>query len=78
MKQSGGRIIKIASISLVALILSLQLFRPFYSPISIDTVINYSTYNGIEITAFAIRDESVLTTQKSGYISYNIADGEKV
>ena len=78
MKQSGGRIIKIASISLVALILSLQLFRAFYSPISTDTVINYSTYNGIEITAFAIRDESVLTTQKSGYISYNIADGEKV
>lgn len=78
MKQSGGRIIKIASISLVTLIVVLQLFRAFYNPISTDTVINYSTYNGIEITAFAIRDESVLTTTKSGYISHNISDGEKV
>lgn len=77
MKQSG-KIIKSAVISLVVLILGLQFIRAFYSPISTDTVINYSTYNGIEITAFAIRDESMLTTSKSGYISYNIADGEKV
>ena len=78
MRYSGGKIIKIASVTLVALILVLQLFRAFYKPISTDSVINYSTYNGIEITAFAIRDESVLTTRKSGYISFNIEDGEKV
>lgn len=78
MKQSGGRLIKVAIIGLVALIIGLQFFRAFYKPISTDTVINYSTYNGIEVSCFAIRDESVLTTTKSGYIGYNIADGEKV
>ncbi len=76
--KSSGRIIKFASISLVALIIFLQLFRAFYKPITTDSVINYSTYNGIKITAYAIRDEEVLTTNKSGYISYNITDGEKV
>ena len=78
MKASSGKFIKTVSITIVAVFVFLQLFRAFYNPITTDSVISGSTYNGIELTTFAIRDEDVLTTKKSGYISYNIADGEKV
>lgn len=78
MKGSGGKVIKTVCIVIVAFFVVAHLFRGFYNPISTDSVINYSTYNGIELSLFAIRDESVLTTAKSGYISYNISDGEKV
>lgn len=78
MRASSGKFIKTVSITVVAVFVFLQLFRAFYNPISTDSVISGETYNGIELTTFAIRDEDVLTTKKSGYISYNIADGQKV
>ena len=76
--NSGLKIIKIVCLALVAFVICFQLYQSLYDPITTGAVIHYETYNGIDITAFAIRDEKIVTTDKEGVISYNVDDGGKI
>ena len=76
--RKSGRLLKIIAVSIAAFILVFQLYQSFYKPVTTSSVVHYETYNGIEITAYAIRDEEILTTESSGVISYNVEDGGKI
>lgn len=76
--KRNGKLIKYICFGLIGFILVFQIYQSFYNPITTSSVIHYETYNGIDITAYAIRDEEVLSTEKSGVISYNISDGGKI
>jgi len=77
-EHSGLKIIKYVCIALVAFIVLFQFYQYFYNPVTTGSVIHYETYDGIDITAVAIRDEEILATKKSGVISYNLPDGGKI
>ncbi len=76
--NSGLRIIKIVCLVLVAFVFCFQLYQILYNPITTGAVIHHETYNGIDITAFAIRDEQVISANESGVIRYNVGDGGKI
>ena len=78
MKGSGKKIIKFVCIGLIAFVVCFQLYQSLYTPVTTGSVIHYETYEGIKITAVAIRDETLVTTDKDGVISYNVDDGGKI
>ncbi len=77
-EKSGTKVIKVVSVCLLIFVVLFQLYQSFYNPVTTGTVIHYSTYNGIELKTVAIRDESLLTTDSSGILSYNVDDGGKI
>lgn len=77
-EKSGTKVIKVVSVCLLIFVVLFQLYQSFYNPVTTGTVIHYSTYNGIELKTVAIRDESLLTTDSSGVLSYNVDDGGKI
>lgn len=77
-EKSNRRPLKITVIAVLLLFLTIQLYKAFYNPITTGSVINYTTDNGINLQVIAIRDETVLTADESGVISYEVDDGEKV
>lgn len=78
MKGSGKKIIKFVCLGLIAFVVCFQLYQSLYTPVTTGSVIHYETYEGIDITAVAIRDETLVTTDKDGVISYNVDDGGKI
>lgn len=71
-------LIKIALIFLVVAFLLNQAVSMFYKPVTTDNAVFYTANNGFKITGVIVRNEILVTNDKSGVLHYLISDGERV
>ncbi|MBQ3057524.1 MAG: hypothetical protein IJD00_01070 [Clostridia bacterium] len=71
-------LIKIALIFLVLAFLINQAVSMFYKPVTTDSAVFYTANNGFKITGVIVRNEILVTNDKSGVLHYLISDGERV
>ncbi|HHW46782.1 MAG TPA: hypothetical protein GXX17_07770 [Clostridiales bacterium] len=70
--------VKWAGALFVLAYLSIQVYNSLYNPFATGTAIYYEAYEGIPITAVAIRNESIINSDATGALSYMIEEGGKV
>ena len=72
---------KFWQVCLVLLVLTFfgyQLYAAVYKPITTATAVSYSTYDGIGITGYFVRDEVLVQNTANGVVRYVVSEGEKV
>ena len=72
---------KFWQVCLVLLVLTFfgyQLYAAVYKPITTATAVSYSTYDGIGITGYFVRDEVLVQNTANGAVRYVVSEGEKV
>lgn len=77
----NSKIIKIISVLLSVFIIVyviIQIITFFYSPYEAQTVFRATVNNSIRTQALAVRDETVISQNKDGVLSYRVTDGGKV
>lgn len=88
-KRRNGKVIKMnqtvkinAAVIIFAVILVYVIISIFLSlrkePITTYKVSKSNINNNISCTGIAIRSENIITTDKSGYVSYYVRDGERI
>lgn len=70
--------VKWAGALFVLAYLLIQVYNSLYNPFATGTAIYYEAYEGIPITAVAIRNENIITSDTTGALSYMIEEGGKV
>lgn len=78
MNKSAFSMLKWPVCIFLAIFLIYQVVNAFFDPFTTGTAIYYDTYEGIDINAVAIRNETILESSQSGIKSYTAADGERV
>ena len=66
------------AIVLVLLYVGFQVYQITYDPVKTITAQKETVYDSITKEAIFIRDESLITSQKSGTMVYNVSDGSRV
>ena len=66
------------AIVLVLLYVAFQVYQITYDPVKTITAQKEVVYDSVTKDAVFIRDESIITSQKSGTMVYNVADGTRV
>lgn len=77
-KTKSLSIVKWLIIVFLAMFLFIQLYHSLYTSFSTESAIYYETYDGIDITGFIIRDESVIESDISGIKRYTMPEGGRV
>lgn len=73
------RLVAICAALLLFWYVGYQVFRVFYSPITIDTVTAYSVYDTIDTEGIAIREETMIAADNAdGYLYYAVENGSRV
>lgn len=52
-----------------------QVYHSIYSPIRTETAYSYSKPETLSTTAFAVRDETVVTSDAQGVITFSLQNG---
>ena len=78
MEQKIFKWLKIVGVGFVALVLIHQLYQAFYNPFTTETVTYVNYYDGIDVVGTVIREESVITQDYSGVLSFTCNEGERV
>lgn len=78
MNEKLMRILKIAAAALVILMLVSQLYKTLYNPFTTETVMAAEYYDGIDVVGLVLRDETIVTADVSGVISYPHGEGSHV
>jgi hypothetical protein len=78
MNNKGALFLKIG-VTFIALIFILyQTYSIVYKPITTATAVYHSTYDGIEINGYFVREETIIDYNVTGNERYVVEDGEKV
>ena len=78
MNNKGALFLKIG-ITLIALIFILyQTYSIVYKPITTATAVYYTTYDGVEVTGYFVREETPISYTITGNERYVVDEGEKV
>lgn len=78
MKDNSMKWLKIGVGALLLVFLVYQTYSILYKPITTATAVAYDTYEGIEITGYFVREESVIDYNVTGTERYVVSQGEKV
>lgn len=78
MKDHGMKALRIGVSVLLLIFLVYQTYSMLYKPITTATAVAYDTYEGVEITGYFVREESVIDYDPTGTERYAVAEGEKV
>lgn len=78
MKKSYATILKVFAGVFIALFLIFQLYNTLYNPLTTETAVHFSTYDGVALTGYSIRSDVLLPDSGGGVKSYVAKNGEKV
>lgn len=78
MEQKLIRILKMLGIGFVILVLLHQGYKAVYNPFTTETVTHVSYYDGIDVVGMVVRDETVITADYEGVLSYTLNEGSRV
>lgn len=78
MKDGGMKFLKIGVSVLLLVFLVYQTYSILYKPITTATAVAYDTYEGIDITGYFVREETVIDYTVTGTERYVVSQGEKV
>lgn len=78
MKEHGMKWLRIGISALLLIFLVYQTYSMLYKPITTATAVAYDTYDGVEITGYFVREESVIDYEPTGTERYVVTEGEKV
>lgn len=70
--------LKIMLALLIVAFIAHQVYAALYSSVTTSTALYYEHSDGIDISAWIIRDEKVITTDAKGVVHYTLSDSEKV
>lgn len=72
------RVLKITAACFVALMILSQLYKTLYNPFTTETVRSAEYYSGIDVVGLILRDETVITAQTDGIVSFPHGEGNHV
>ena len=78
MNNKGATFLKIGVTVLALIFIIYQTYSIVYKPITTATALYYSTYDGIEINGYFVREETVIDYNITGNERYVATDGEKI
>lgn len=78
MKKSYSVLLKLLIGFFVFFFLVFQIYNTFYNPMTTETAVYHSTYDGITLTGYSIRNDLLIESTADGVKSYTAKDGEKV
>ncbi len=78
MNKSVVNFFKLLAVAFVVFYLFSQLYSVFINPVTTDTVYSHSTYSGYSTVGYIIRNETVITNNLSGSLSFSVSDGGRV
>lgn len=78
MNNKGATVFKILVIVIAFVFLFYQTYSVVYKPITTSTALYDSTYDGIEINGYFVREETVIDYNITGNERYVAKDGEKI
>ena len=73
-----GRWLRLGISLLLLIFLVYQTYSVLYKPITTATATSYETYDGVEITGYFVREETVIDHKVKGTERYVVSEGEKV
>lgn len=71
-------VIKFFLVAVALIFVFHQLFAAFYKPITTETAVFYTTYDGINITGIIVRNEILVENTDSGVLHFMVDDGKRV
>lgn len=63
---------------LVVAFIGFQIYQNFYSPIQTETVFSATVNQSFDSKGIVVRDETILSNEKQGAVSYQVGNGDKV
>ena len=78
MNKSVLNVFKWLGIAFAVFYLITQVYSVFIDPVTTDTVYSYSTYSGYSGLGYIIRNETIVTNDVSGSLSFAVPDGGRV
>lgn len=78
MNNKGALFLKIGVTVIAFMFILYQTYSIVYKPITTATAVYHSTYEGIEINGYFVREETVIDYNITGNERYIVKDGEKV
>ena len=78
MNNKGALFLKIGVTVIAFMFILYQTYSIVYKPITTATAVYHSTYDGIEINGYFVREETVIDYNITGNERYIVKDGEKV
>lgn len=72
------RFLQFCVIALAVVFAGYQIYAAVYKPITTATAMSFSTYDGIGITGYFVRDEALVSNAANGAVRYVVGEGEKV
>lgn len=78
MKDDNMKWLKIGVSVLLLIFLVYQTYSVLYKPITTATATSYKTYDGVDITGYFVREETVIDYEIKGTERYVVSEGEKV
>ncbi|MBE6760968.1 MAG: hypothetical protein E7551_01620 [Ruminococcaceae bacterium] len=78
MNNKGVLFLKIAVTALILVFIVYQTFSVVYKPITTATALYHSTYDGIEINGYFVREETIIDYHITGNERYVVEEGEKI
>ena len=73
-----SKIAKVFLIVIAAIFIINQLFSSLYNPIKTENAVFYTATDGFKITGHIIRNETVITAEKTGVLHFVTGDGNRV
>lgn len=78
MKKSYGTVLKVILGVFLLFFLIFQIYNTLYDPLTTEMASYFTGYDGISLTGYSIRSDTLLPDSSGGVKSYVAADGEKV
>lgn len=78
MNNKGALFLKIAVTAVALIFFIYQTFSVIYKPITTATALYHSTYDGIEINGYFVREETIIDYNITGNERYVVSEGEKI
>lgn len=78
MNNKGALFLKIGVTTIILIFIIYQTFSIVYKPITTATALYHSTYDGIEINGYFVREETIIDYNITGNERYVVDEGEKI
>ena len=78
MNKTVVNFFKWLALAFVVFYLFMQVYSVFINPVTTDTVYSYSTYSGFSGTGYIVRNETIVTSNTGGSLSFTVGDGGRV
>ncbi len=76
--MKGSTIARLIAVLFVLVIVFHHVFSLLYNPIKSETAVYYTATDGLDITGLIVRNETLVTSDKSGVLHFLVSDGGRV